>query len=65
MTIGSASPLTGFSIEPHKNQFEAIARAIHNNEEPPVSGEEGLKSLAIVLAIYESSKSGKPVTLRI
>lgn len=54
---GASSPLAGFSIDPHKKQFEAIAEAIGAGKEPPVSGKESLKSLAIVLAIYESSKS--------
>ena len=62
-STGSSSPLGGFSIEPHKNQFEAIVNAINNNEIPPVSGEESIKSLAIVLAIYESSKTNAMINL--
>ena len=62
-STGSSSPLGGFSIEPHKNQFEAIMNAINNNEMPPVSGEESMKSLAIVMAIYESSKTNAMVNL--
>ncbi len=58
---GASSPLQGFSIEPHKKQFEAIADAISKGHEPPVSGKDSLKSLAIVLGIYESSKTGLPV----
>ena len=58
---GASSPLGGFSIIPHKNQFEAIADAIEKNETPLVSGEESLKSLAIVLAVYESARTGKNV----
>jgi predicted dehydrogenase len=60
---GSSSPLAGFSIEPHKNQFEAIAEAISKDKEPPVTGRESLDSLAIVMAIYESSKSNKVIDL--
>lgn len=60
---GSTSPLAGFSIEPHKNQFEAIAGAIRRGEDPPVTGEKSLDSLAIVLSVYESSKTGKVVDL--
>jgi predicted dehydrogenase len=58
---GAASPFGGFSNEPHLKQFEAIAEAISDEREPPVSGVESLKSLAIVLAIYESSKINKMV----
>ncbi len=60
---GSSSPLAGFSIDPHKDQFDAIAEAVEKNENPPMAGEESIKSLAIVLAIYESSKTNLPVVL--
>ncbi len=63
--VGSSSPLDGFSFEPHKRQFEAIAEAIQNNKIPPVSGEESLKSLAIVLAIYESAKTNTKIRMDI
>jgi len=62
---GSSSPLDGFSFEPHKRQFEAIAKAIQNNKNPPVSGEESLKSLAIVLAVYESAKKNAKILMDI
>ncbi len=60
---GSSSPLGGFSIEPHKKQFEAIVNAIKTNSIPPLSGEDSLKSLAIVLAIYKSSKLNTEINL--
>lgn len=60
---GASSPLAGFSPDPHKFQFEAIADAIREGREPPVSGKDSLKSLAIVLAIYESSKKNIPVNM--
>jgi predicted dehydrogenase len=53
---GASSPLAGFSPDPHRFQFEAIADAVREGREPPVSGKDSLKSLAIVLAIYESSR---------
>jgi UDP-N-acetyl-2-amino-2-deoxyglucuronate dehydrogenase len=58
---GKASPLADFSSEPHRMQFEAVVRAICRGEEPPVSGEEALRSLAVVLSIYESARTGRPV----
>ena len=60
---GSSSPLAGFSIEPHRHQFEAIADAISKGQDPPVSGRDSLDSLAIVLAVYESAKTGNAVNL--
>lgn len=60
---GAADPFSGFLIEPHKRQFEEIITAIDKNETPIVSGEESLKSLAIVTAIYESASINKPVNI--
>lgn len=60
---GASSPLAGFSIDPHRFQFEAISDAINEGREPPVSGKESLKSLAIVLAIYKSAKSNVSVNM--
>lgn len=42
-------------------QFRQIVGAILNNKQPPVSGPEALKSLAIVEAIYESCKQGTTI----
>ena len=61
---GADSPLAGFSIEPHKLQFEAIADAIRNGTEPPVTGSDSLQSLGIVMAIYESAATGEAVKLQ-
>jgi len=44
-------------------KIPAIVDAIHNDTQPPLSGQEAIKSLAIVLAIYESSKSNQPILL--
>lgn len=60
---GASSPLAGFSVDPHRFQLEAIADAIDHGQEPPVSGRESLKSLAIVLAIYKSSELNAPVNM--
>ena len=37
--------------------------AIETGREPLVSGEKGKKALEIILAIYRSQKTGKPVDL--
>jgi predicted dehydrogenase len=47
----------------HRAQFEDFIAAVREDREPLVTGEEGIKSLAIVLAIYESSRKGQKVTL--
>ena len=45
----------------HKLQIQDFLQAILENRPPAVTGAEGRKSLAIMLAIYESSRTGVPV----
>src|SRR5690606_13249099 len=45
----------------HKFQIEDFARAIREDRDPVVTGEEGLKALALIRAIYQSSAEGKRV----
>ncbi len=47
----------------HRAQFADFVAAVREDREPLVTGEEGIKSLAIVLAIYQSSRTGQRVTL--
>jgi UDP-N-acetyl-2-amino-2-deoxyglucuronate dehydrogenase len=47
----------------HRRQIEDVANAIRKDRPPSIPGEEGRKSLEIVLAIYQSALTGKPVTL--
>lgn len=45
----------------HKFQIEDFAAAIREGRDPVVTGEEGLKALALIRAIYESSAEGRRV----
>lgn len=47
----------------HKFQIEDFVSAIREDRPPIVTGEEGIKALALIRAIYESSESGKAVVL--
>lgn len=47
----------------HKKQFENLLQSIRENDQPMVTGEEGRATLELVLAVYESSRTGKPVIL--
>jgi len=58
---GAASPLDGMSVINHQRQFERIFKAFASGGEAVVSGEESLKSLAIVEAIYRASDRNKLV----
>lgn len=45
----------------HFRQIQDMADAIREGREPLVPGEEALHSLAVVQAIYEAARSGRPV----
>jgi predicted dehydrogenase len=61
---GASGPLAGFSPEPHRDQFTAIAEAILQGDDPPLSGEESIRSLAVVQAVYASDRTGLPVQMK-
>ncbi len=56
---GAASPLLGHSC--HQRQLGDFVAAIREDREPSVNGEEGRKPLEIIMALYESARTGKPV----
>jgi UDP-N-acetyl-2-amino-2-deoxyglucuronate dehydrogenase len=47
----------------HARQLQEFAQAIQAGRPPLVTGEEGRKSLEILLAIYQSQRTGQPVRL--
>ena len=57
---GSADP-AGISAENHQTQFAAIAEALLAGKQPPVGGEEALRALKLILAIYEADGRWVPL----
>lgn len=47
----------------HRRQIQDVIDAIREDREPLVNGEEGRKPLEIVLAVYESARTGQTVRL--
>jgi len=62
-SAGASDPLDGLSYKDHLKQYEQIIHAIITNGSPVVSGEESLKSLAVVEAIYQSAEKREPVVI--
>lgn len=54
---------TDISMEGHGIIIADLVNCVNAGKEPIVPGTEGRKALEIILAIYESSKTGKPVKL--
>ncbi len=59
----SSNP-TNFSIAGHKKQLEDMVTAILNDRKPAIDHLEASKPVELILAIYESSKTGKTVYLK-
>lgn len=60
---GGASNPANISFAGHQKQIEDMIYSIETGNEPLINGEEGRKSVEIVMAIYESARSGKMVKL--
>jgi predicted dehydrogenase len=44
-------------------EARAFAEAVETGEEPDASGEDGLRMVEIVAAVYESARTGRAVTV--
>ncbi len=60
---GGVSNPADISSVGHQLQIEDMIAAVARNEQPLIDGLEGRKSVEIVLAIYESARLGRMVTL--
>ena len=60
---GGASDPSAISYVGHMKQIKDFVTAIETGRKPLVDGEEGRKSVEIILAIYKSSWTGKRVPL--
>jgi predicted dehydrogenase len=62
-TGGGASDPAAIGHHGHARQFRDVLEAIRKQTAPSIDGREGRKSVEIILAIYYSAETGKPVTL--
>ena len=61
-STGASDPLS-VDYRLHKAQISDMVQAIRHNRDPLVSGEEAIKSLELITAIYKSSRQKRRVTL--
>lgn len=59
---GAADP-SAIDFSPHRKQFENVVNALSGKEDLLVDGKEARKTVEIILAIYRSAFTGKPVSL--
>ena len=60
---GGVSNPADISFYGHQKQLEDMIVSVQTNKKPLIDARDGRKSVAIVLAIYESARSGKKVRL--
>jgi len=67
---GTGNEVTGGAADPkaisfigHQRQFEDFIAAIREGRQPVINGHEGRKSVELILAIYESSRTGQRLRL--
>ncbi|MCD6231562.1 Gfo/Idh/MocA family oxidoreductase [Candidatus Aerophobetes bacterium] len=58
---GTSAKPTAMGKEGHRVQIEEMVKAIRENREPLVNGEEGRKAVEIILGIYKSSRTGRSI----
>ena len=61
---GGASNPADIGIEGHQAQFEDLVQALQADRPPAVDCAEACKAVNIILAIYESARTGQPVDPR-
>ena len=60
--LGSASPApAATAVDGHAAQLRDVIDAIESRREPAVTGDDGRRALELVLAIYESARSGRSI----
>ncbi|CAM3429489.1 Gfo/Idh/MocA family protein [Marinicrinis lubricantis] len=54
-------PITYQEVDPYVQLYSDIKKSISQAEQPFVSGAEGIRALEVIMALYQSSISGRPV----
>ena len=62
-TGGGAADPAAIGHHGHTHQFQDVLKAIRTGGTPLVDGQEGRKSVEIILAIYKAAETGRTVTL--
>lgn len=60
---GASDPMAGLGILHHSRQYGNIIEAFLKENQPIVSGEDALKSLSVVEAIYMSANTGRVIMM--
>ncbi len=61
---GGASDPKAISADNHTRNFAAFLKALDEKKEPELNGREARKAVQVVLSVYESAKTGRPVEIK-
>ncbi|HOA73424.1 MAG TPA: Gfo/Idh/MocA family oxidoreductase [Phycisphaerae bacterium] len=64
VSVGAANPSAGMTPDLHRANFADFLAALDEKRQPSISGLEARKAVQIILAVYESARTGKPVALQ-
>ena len=60
---GGSSDPKAISHEGHRLLIQDMCEAIQDGREPAIPGREGIRAVELICAIYESARTGQPVSL--
>ncbi|MFA5863714.1 MAG: Gfo/Idh/MocA family oxidoreductase [Phycisphaerae bacterium] len=63
VSAGASDP-KAMSADNHRRNFAAFLKALDDRTDPELNGQEARKAVRIVLSVYESAKTGRPVELK-
>jgi predicted dehydrogenase len=63
-TASGARDPGAISSEGHQRQIQDMVDAIREDRDPLVTGTDGLRAVQLILAIYQSSKEGRPIEIK-
>lgn len=64
VSVGAANPSAGLTADGHRENFAEFLSALDQNRKPTIDGHESRKAVQIILAIYESARTGKTVEIK-
>jgi len=63
VSMGASNPSAGMTADGHRDNFASFLKALDENRQPEIDGVEARKAVEIILAVYESARTGKTVEL--
>ena len=63
VSMGASNPSAGMTADGHRDNFASFLKALDEGRRPEIDGAEARKAVQIILAVYESARTGKPVEL--